>query len=894
MPKATPILNSFAAGELSPLLDGRTDVSRYYSGAKTLKNFITLPYGSIKRRPGTYYVSSVRDSARKSRLVSFQFSTTQSYIVEFADRFCRFYANRGQLLSGGSAYEIASPYLEADLFDLQFAQDADTMWIVHPSYKPRKLTRNAASWDSYTKLMLHMNGTDGSTTFTDEIAKVMTAAGNAQIDTAQYKFGGASGLFDGTGDYVTTPDHADFNFGTGDFTIDFWVSINNATNQQSFVGQWVDNNNYWAVYKETNAGGNKLSITFIVGGVVKGNYTLTSSWAVSTGTWYHLVFERYGTGAKIFIDGVAQTLTEGTAFGSNDVGDLASVLYVGSFNTTTYPLNGWIDELRISKGIARHTADFTPPTTAYAADIITFAINNYAPTADPFGADASNDCPSCVSIHEQRIFFANTNNDPQKIWGSKSGDYENMTTGTAAGDAFVYIIGSEQVNAIRWLSSGRVLGMGTLGGVFSMSGGSDELGITPTNVTVKRETSYGALGIVPKKIGNFVYYVQRNAKILREFGYSYDIDEYASFDTTILAEHIAGDGIVDMDYQQSPYNVLWCVRSDGVLACLTRQIDQEVLAWSRIILGGSFGAGDAVVESVAVIPGDGGDDEVWITVKRTINSATVRYIEYFKPMSWGSEQEDTFFVDSGLTLDNPKPITDITKANPGVVTATGHGFSNGDIVIIRGVKGMTEVNRTKFKVAGVSGDTFQLTDASASTNIDTSSYTAYVSGGEVRKCVTSVSGLSHLVGATVDLFIDGDTGTTAVVSAGGAITIATPANGGGEIHAGLRYTPYLKTMRIEAGSALGTAQAKLKRINKVFVRLYESLKVKIGNENTQDEFDFRDPGDTSSNTIAVFTGDKEVLQPSQWDRDGHVVITQDGPYPLTVIAIIAHLTVSDD
>src|SRR3990167_8893029 len=100
----------------------------------------------------------------------------------------RFYQNRGQITSGGSAYEISTSYLEADLFDLQFAQDADTMWIVHPSYKPQKLTRAGPSWDSYTKLMLHMDGTDGSTTFTDTIGThTVTAVGNAQIDTAQYK-----------------------------------------------------------------------------------------------------------------------------------------------------------------------------------------------------------------------------------------------------------------------------------------------------------------------------------------------------------------------------------------------------------------------------------------------------------------------------------------------------------------------------------------------------------------------------------------------------------------------------------------------------------------------------------------------------------------------------------
>lgn len=947
MPKVTPLISNFSAGEFSPLLDGRVDISRYYNSAKTLENFIILPYGGIKRRPGTYYVTTVKDSARKTRLIPFQFSTTQTYIVEVGDRYFRFYQNNGQILSNGSAYEITSPYLEADLFDLQFAQDADTMWITHPSYKTRKLTRNAATWDSYTKLMLHCDGTDGSTTFTDSAtSKAVTASGTAQIDTAQYKFGGASGLFDGDGDYLSLDDHADWNFGTGNFTIDFRIRFN-SVGSAGIISQYVDaDNEMFIVIDGTTLRftGSSAASTFID--------LRANGLSFSANTWYHIALVRNGTTSSDwfwFKDGVSQALTLQSGSYDCTLPNLAAVLDIGKMRTSTNYLNGWLDEIRISKGIARWTANFTPSTEAYAADVVTFALNNYAPelltldvapggsgwvagntitgntssatcvivevlttttyrvkdrsgtytlgevltngtntadqgvayptlTGDPFGADGSDDCPSCVSIYEQRIFFANTNNNPQKVWASVSGDFEDMTTGSGADDALTYVIGSEQVNAIRWLSSGRVLGMGTLGGVFSLSGGADEVGITPTNVTVKRETTYGALGIVPKKIGNMVYYVQRNAKTLREFGYSYDVDEYSAFDITILAEHITGDGIVDMDYQQSPYNMLWCVREDGEIAVLTRQIDQEVLAWSRIVTDGYF-------ESVAVIPGDGGDDEVWVVVKRTINGSTVRYVEYFKPMDFGDEQEDAFFVDCGLTLDTPKPITGITKANPGVVTATGHGFSNDDIVVIRGVIGMTKVNKQKFKVANVSSDTFQLTDPATSANVDTSAYTAYSSGGEVRKCVTSVSGLSHLVLETISVCIDGVEGVASDVSAGGVITITTPANGGGEIHAGLVYTSTLKTMRIEVGSQQGTAQSKLKRIQKVYAMIVDSLGMNMGNEDTMDEIVFDE--DT------LYSGWKDITFPSLWDRDGYIKITQDDPLPLIVLTIVIYMTTSD-
>ena len=334
------------------------------------------------------------------------------------------------------------------------------------------------------------------------------------------------------------------------------------------------------------------------------------------------------------------------------------------------------------------------------------------------------------------------------------------------------------------------------------------------------------------------------------------------------------------------------MRDDGELACLTRQVDQEVIGWTRQIIGGSFGGGDAVVDSVAVIPGDGGDDEVWVIVKRTVDGSTVRYVEYFKPFDFGDEQEDAFFVDSGLTLDSPKTITAITKADPGVVTAAAHGFSDDDIVVIRGVVGMTEVNKVKYKVANKTTDTFELTDADTGDDIDTSAYTAYISGGEVRKCVTSLSGLDHLEGETVDVLIDGAVSPSQAVSSG-AITITDPANGGGEIHAGLNYVSTVKTVRLEAGSQIGASLSKLKRISKAFVMVYESIGMNVGNENSTDEVNFRDAEDDMDEAIPLYTGWKEMFIPSSWDRDGYLIINQDEPLPLNILAIVIYVTTSD-
>jgi len=140
-------LTNFTGGELSPRLDGRNDLAKYSSGCSTLENLIVYPHGSAARRPGTNHVAEVKDSTKKTRLIPFEFSTTQTYMLEFGDQYIRFYKDNGQILSGGSAYEISTPYLEAELFDLKFAQSADVMYICHPNHEAEKLSRTGhTSW----------------------------------------------------------------------------------------------------------------------------------------------------------------------------------------------------------------------------------------------------------------------------------------------------------------------------------------------------------------------------------------------------------------------------------------------------------------------------------------------------------------------------------------------------------------------------------------------------------------------------------------------------------------------------------------------------------------------------------------------------------------------------
>jgi len=223
--------------------------------------------------------------------------------------------------------------------------------------------------DGFTVALLHMNGADASTVFIDESGKTFTANGNAQIDTGQSKLAGASGLFDGTGDTLSAADHADWRLDGGSnsnkWTVDFWVRFNGdpGTGVAGFVQQRTDNANFWAIRLANNA--LVISIRSAATNIV----LLSNAWNPATATWYHVAVVKDGTnGYMMFIDGTQIGSTQTDVDPMPDfTGGLIVADFFDSLDAHNY-LNGWMDELRISKGIARWTANFTPPTVEYGND----------------------------------------------------------------------------------------------------------------------------------------------------------------------------------------------------------------------------------------------------------------------------------------------------------------------------------------------------------------------------------------------------------------------------------------------------------------------------------------------------------------------------------------------
>ena len=225
--------------------------------------------------------------------------------------------------------------------------------------------------DSYVKLLLHGDGTNGSTTITDsEITpKTVTVIGNAHIDTGYKKFGTGSIVFNGTSDYLTIPDSVNWYFGTNDFTIDTWIKFNPSIYNGGICGQtYFDSDNSWKFYYSYSSPSLSLQFNVCSGGVYTASYSCPG-FTPDLNVFYHIELARHGTTMYMFINGVSQSLTVHTAISTNEIPDFAAPLFVGAVGrtpTTYYYMRGWLDEFRISKGIARHTTNFTPPTSPYS------------------------------------------------------------------------------------------------------------------------------------------------------------------------------------------------------------------------------------------------------------------------------------------------------------------------------------------------------------------------------------------------------------------------------------------------------------------------------------------------------------------------------------------------
>ncbi len=560
--------------------------------------------------------------------------------------------------------------------------------------------------------------------------------------------------------------------------------------------------------------------------------------------------------------------------------DMASIAGMVELNDNTYLINSVTATtitLKSVIGVPVDSTGFTAYTSGGTATISTMG-----------------DAPRCVTYHQQRRAYAGPDNKPSTFFASKIGFFNNMNVSqiTQDDDAITYNIVAGDVNEIRDMLSQKDLFLFTSSGVWRIKTG-DTLVFAANNISAEEQESWGVSNVRALKIGQSFLYIQDGERIVRDLQDTLESNGFAGDELTLLAGHMFKTRkIVSWAYAKYPDSIVWCVMDDGTVNALSYLRKHQIWAWSHHTTDGLFKDVETIQEGTR-------EYGVYFVVERIIpgttgSNSTMKYIERLHNRDL-LDIKDSFFVDSGLSLDSPVAITGATQANPVVITAPLHGFSDADLIDHSDITGMTELNGMRYKIANKTANTYELTDIDDN-NIDGSAYTEYTGSGKARLAVTTISGLDHLEGKTVSIFADGGTDANpnnpefplkTVID--GSITLDEPAS---RIHIGLPYISDLETIGVDLTSVngLGNSLGRIKTTHTVNIRVQDTIGISLG--PTEHELEPYKPEGVIANQGQAFIND--VISKSflpVWDRDATVFIRQLEPAPMTVLNILPEVKV---
>lgn len=606
---------SFAAGELSPAMYGRTDIAKYDVGAAKLENFIVLRYGGVQNRAGTKYLATTAGN-KKAVLLPFRYNVEQNFIIEITAGKIRFYTQGALVTKNGAPYEITNNYSEDELDTIKYTQSADVMFLVQPNHPPATLTRYAN--DNWTFERMDITGgpfadselTAKSTTTITASATTgtVTLTASASIFNANmvddlialthfvdsdYKKGTPSA--NGTNLIVSVLPHStvyveSFGFWDGNFTLEKYDRL---------TGQWV---------KIRSQSGNRSQ-----------NYNLTEENDSDEITQYRVTSTEFNTNVWSDENEYQRGYITIQAFGNDYTGHVL--------------ITGYTSATQVIGTVKKQLAS-TEATKDYQ-----FA-----------SWSQKNGFPTCAGFFEDRLVFAGSKAEPQTFWASKTGDYYNFGTSIPAqdNDAITATLNGGQMNGIKAIIAFGEMILLTAGGEYKVTGNGKP--ITGENVLSQAQEYRGISDVLPVTVGSRIVYLQQQGNLIRDLAYSYDVDKYTGDDLNLLASHLfERHKITSMTYQQTPNSIVWCTRDDGVLLGLTNLKEQDVYAWHQH----STAHGKFI--NVCAISGPQ-EDELYCVVEREGNY----YVERMVARETSAEPEDQYFVDSGITVSGNTKTNEVT------------------------------------------------------------------------------------------------------------------------------------------------------------------------------------------------------------------------------------------
>jgi hypothetical protein len=518
-------------------------------------------------------------------------------------------------------------------------------------------------------------------------------------------------------------------------------------------------------------------------------------------------------------------------------------------------------------------------------------INITAVTTDNF--------PSTSGYYQQRQMFANTNADTEKVWGSKSANFKNMSISDPLqdDDAVTFPLRGRQVNSVKSMIDLGKLIVFTNGAEWVVNG--DQAGILRAGEVNSVQQSYnGSSDLPPIIINDTALYVQARQNIVRDLKYQMSADGsdgYQGTDLTIMSVHLFEKfTLTDWAFAQTPNPIAWIVRSDGILLGLTYLREHKIFAWHRHQFQ------DAVVENVAVIP-EGNEDTLYLVIKRVLPSgSTVRYIERFSSRRI-DDIKDAIFMDSALTYDG-RNTTAITMA------LTGSGWLYTD--------DLTLTASSSFFVAGDVGNEIHITDSAGA--VLRCRITYYTSNTVVTvkphktvpkilrtgnttnwaKAVDVISSLGHLEGEDLSIMGDGfviaSPNNASYVKKTVASASVTLDKCYATIHAGLPFISDLETLDIDNPQG-ETVSDKKKLVSDVTIFVEASRGIWCGAKPPTDDdvdpleglYEYKGRNDElMDDPIALKTGQVNINTKSEWNNNGRTFIRQVDPLPLSILAIM--------
>ena len=693
---------SFAGGEVSPALYGRADLAKYDSACRVAKNVIIHVEGGASNRAGLEFIGAVHDSSETTRLVKFRFNTEQTYILEFSDLAFRVIKDGAYVMNSAvsiTAATRADPcVVTIGSHTLVVGQEVFISSVAGMTELNNKFFRISAVTANTISLKNIFGTTIDSSAYTTYVSGGTVEA--IPIFTTVFPQASLSRLkFTQNADTltVTHPDYDMYDITRSAHDVWTVAVLSFASSVSAPTGLTA-----------TPSSGNT--------GVVR-DYVVT---ALDEDTDE----ESIGSSSDDADHDLAEDATRTNDLTWTDPGSVTWKVYcddnasgvfgfIGNASTNTFEDNYIVPDYGI-----------TPPENK-----------------TPF--TGSDNKPRCLTYHQQRRIYASTENKPSTFFASRIGYFNNMNVSaiTQADDAITFNVVADDVNEIRDMKSQKDLFLFTSSGVWRVATG-ESLVFSVDNISAEEQESWGVSNIRALKIGKSFIYVQDGGRAVRDLQDTIEDNGFSGDDLTLLAKHLFEEAtIVEWAYARDPDSILWCVMDDGTVNALTYLRKHQIWAWSHHTTDGLFKSVETITETTS-------EYGVYFVVERTIegttgSTSTMRYVERLKNRDV-LDIKDSFFVDSGLSLDNPVTVSGATAAKPVVVTAPAHGFTDADFVDFAEVGGMTELNDNRYKIGNKATNTFELYNRTGTT------YTI-TAASEADPCEITIGAHSHTEGQQVEI-----------------------------------------------------------------------------------------------------------------------------------------------